>query len=144
MEQDFEITGFVNFPKSGMKTGGTNIYLIAFSAFEDVNSDIIFSPKGNYVGDDHYIHQFHKGETLDGYLNNIKNQRPLNKIYESFSLKSCILLGWSNYSYEGNSGSAIPWTCSFRDLTSEGRKLYYSIKKLHNECEVRILTFKNT
>ena len=35
------------------------------------------------------------------------------------------------------------WICTFRDLTNEGQKLYYSIKKLHNNKEVRILTFNN-
>jgi len=35
------------------------------------------------------------------------------------------------------------WKATYRDLTEEGKKLYYSMKKLHNNKEVRILTFNN-
>ena len=35
------------------------------------------------------------------------------------------------------------WTASFDSLTNEGKKLYYSLRKLHNNKEVRILTFNN-
>jgi hypothetical protein len=61
---------------------------------------------------------------------------------KSIPFTTAICLGWSDYSYEikDNIGN---WTASFRDLTYEGRKLYYSIKKLHNNKEVRILTFNN-
>ena len=36
-----------------------------------------------------------------------------------------------------------PWVRTFRELTNEGRKLYYSTKKLHNDAEIRLLTFNN-
>ena len=51
-------------------------------------------------------------------------------------------MGWSEFSYELKDNIGF-WSASFRDLTNEGRKLYYSIKKLHNNKEVRILTFNN-
>ena len=56
-------------------------------------------------------------------------------------MTSAICIGWNENSYEFKDGTQ--WVCSFRDLTHEGQKLYYSIKKLHNNKEVRILTFNN-
>jgi hypothetical protein len=51
-------------------------------------------------------------------------------------------MGWSEHTFDIKDDLGF-WSASFRDLTNEGRKLYYSIKKLHNNKEVRILTFSN-
>jgi hypothetical protein len=60
----------------------------------------------------------------------------------SIPLTTSICMGWSEFSYELKDNIGF-WSASFRDLTNEGKKLYYSIKKLHNNKEVRILTFCN-
>ena len=57
-------------------------------------------------------------------------------------MTTCICMGWSDYTFDVKDDLGF-WNASFRDLTNEGRKLYYSIKKLHNNKEVRILTFNN-
>jgi hypothetical protein len=64
-----------------------------------------------------------------------------DEIQSSIPLTTCICLGWSENSYQFK--NSADWVCTFRDLTNEGQKLYYSIKKLHNNKEVRILTFNN-
>ena len=65
-----------------------------------------------------------------------------NQSKESIPLISCTIIGWSKYSFEYKDRLS-PWCCNFRDLTNEGRRLFYAIKKLHNEKEIRILTFNN-
>jgi hypothetical protein len=57
----------------------------------------------------------------------------------SIPLTTCICLGWNEFTYVTK--EEVPYFVTFRDLTNEGKKLYYSIKKLHNNKEVRILTF---
>ena len=56
-------------------------------------------------------------------------------------MTSSICIGWSDFIYDYRDGNN--WFATFKDLTHEGKKLYYSIKKLHNNKEVRILTFNN-
>ena len=63
-------------------------------------------------------------------------------VQSSIPLTTCICMGWSDYTFDVKDDLGF-WNASFRDLTNEGRKLYYSIKKLHNNKEVRILTFNN-
>ena len=58
----------------------------------------------------------------------------------SINLISVVCVGWSNQSFEYRNDIKF-WNATFRDLTPEGKNLYYSIKKLHNNKEVRILTF---
>jgi hypothetical protein len=60
----------------------------------------------------------------------------------SIPMTTCICIGWSEHTFDIKDDLGF-WSASFRDLTNEGRKLYYSIKKLHNNKEVRILTFSN-
>ena len=55
---------------------------------------------------------------------------------------SIVCIGWHNQTFQYANGTKL-WSASFRDLTNEGKRLYYSIKKLHNNKEVRILTFNH-
>ena len=75
------------------------------------------------------------------YFPNFGNKDDLKKLM-SIPLTTCICMGWSDYTFDVKDDLGF-WNVSFRDLTNEGRKLYYSIKKLHNNKEVRILTFNN-
>jgi len=73
------------------------------------------------------------------YFPNLKSDDDLMRM-SSIPLVSCICIGWSDCGYEYN---GIPLRVTYRDLTEEGKKLYYSMKKLHNSKEIRILTFNN-
>ena len=145
--KEFDITGFVNFPHVERKdikvsnSSQTLIYLIAMNMDREM-SNIKLQPSGIFLGDDI---SFQSPKVIDDNLEKlieslksdtssiIKEDKPIN-------LLSAILIGWSNLNYTYKNDMS-PWICSFRDLTNEGRKLYYSIRKLHNESEVRLLTF---
>jgi hypothetical protein len=159
--------GYVHFPISGnlftrLDSGKTMVYLVAFDTLDlsnkayDLSNNNLFMP-GSFVGDDivqrpklinyqtsidELIDDQVKNDEYDSiYFPNFKGNDVFRKVM-SIPLTTSICLGWSEYTYElrDNIGS---WTATFRDLTNEGRKLYYSIKKLHNNKEVRILTFNN-
>lgn len=151
-------TGFVKFPTgkeidryNGLKTF---IYLVAFHTTDIANSAYILSNsnlklQGNLVSDDVSFRN-RKISNLDEFVEDGIDRDELearyfpNKIYDyrfSIPLTTVICLGWSDDTYIFMDGS--DWVCTFRDLTHEGQKLYYSIKKLHNNKEVRILTFNN-
>jgi len=158
-------SGYIFFPNGNHKitsidTGKTLVYLVVFdpikkkikdSKLENVN---LFSP-GVFVSDDVMARPPIKiqDDSLDGFIESHKEQQEYDALYfphfeseedlkrqMSINLVSAICIGWSNYSFEYRH-SIRYWNASFRDLTPEGRNLYYSIKKLHNNKEVRILTF---
>ena len=155
-------SGFINFPIPGKMInrteGKTFVYIVAFDVEDASNKPYILSNlrlfmPGEFVSDDINMRQRVKiSKSLDELINNgvkdneydrmyFPNDNSENKII-SIPLTTAICVGWSDFSYEvkDNIGN---WAASFRDLTYEGRKLYYSIKKLHNNKEVRILTFNN-
>lgn len=155
-------TGFVHFPIPGkiidrIDSVKTFIYLVAFDPIDMSNMAYILSNlklnlRGSLVSDDISVRKrnFQPGITLDEMveeqleINNFESRYFPNKIGEiqqSVPLTSVICIGWNENSYEFKDGTQ--WVCTFRDLTHEGQKLYYSIKKLHNNKEVRILTFNN-
>lgn len=136
-------SGFINFPVGNpffsRKEGKTFIYLVAFDQSDIMNDPYILSNNriicpGNYVTDDiSGRYQDINGEKENGYFPNENISIPLT---------SSICIGWNEFTYEFRENST-PWYATFRDLTGEGRKLYYSMKKLHNNKEVRILTFNS-
>jgi hypothetical protein len=154
-------TGFVNFPIPGkvidrIEGVKTFIYLVAFETLDLINVPYILSNcrlnlQGNLASDDI---SFRKRLTNNNSLeSSIESQIDINEFenryfpnidgdnQSSIPLTTCICLGWSENTYQFKDGN--DWICTFRDLTNEGQKLYYSIKKLHNNKEVRILTFNN-
>jgi len=153
-------TGFVNFPMPGklidrIDGDKTFIYLVAFDVQDLANKPYLLSNcrlnlHGNLVSDDVSIRKNFQTITIDelisGQIDNNEFEmryfpNSVLDIQQSIPLTTCICLGWNEKSYEFKDGTQ--WVCSFRDLTHEGQKLYYSIKKLHNNKEVRILTFNN-
>ena len=153
-------TGFVNFPHAGKvidKVEGlkTFIYLVAFETLDLTNTPYILSNcrlnlQGTLVSDDVTFRKRFTQNTLDEIIesqldnNEFESRYFPNTIDEnqvSIPLTTSICLGWSENTYQFKDGS--DWVCTFRDLTNEGQKLYYSIKKLHNNKEVRIFTFNN-
>ena len=156
--RDYDMTGFVNFPhlSSGnikpMDSGKTLVFLVAF----DQNRYNIKLPLvGNFCGDDVMprLNYNTSNKSIENIILDLTEEEGFNTIQknnrefyfknrESFPVISSVLLGWSKYSYEYND-RIDSWCGTFRDLTNEGRKLYYSMKKLHNDSEIRILTFNN-
>ncbi len=58
--------------------------------------------------------------------------------YLSTPFLSSILLGKSDFNYMNDDEN---WFCTYSDLNEDGKNLYFLIKKLYNNKEVRILTF---
>jgi hypothetical protein len=161
-------SGFVNFPLEGkminrLETGKTFVYLVAFdsqdvsnNAYELSNLRLLLS--GTFIADDismrsrpkisgkMSIDELIKNKLKDDEYDNLYFPNSLNKDglkkLMSIPMTTCICMGWSDYTFDIKEELGF-WSASFRDLTNEGRKLYYSIKKLHNNKEVRILTFNN-
>ena len=159
-------SGFVSFPIEGkminrLETGKTFVYLVAFDS-DDVSNNAyelsnlrLLSP-GNFIGDDISMRTRPKGKvSIDDliknkmkddeydnlYFPNSDNEDDIKRIM-SIPMTTCICMGWSDYTFDIKDDLGF-WSASFRDLTNEGRKLYHSIKKLHTNKEVRILTFSN-
>lgn len=156
-------TGFINFPNknspnvTSLDSGKTLIYLVAFDPKDLTKSpydisNVRISLPGTFVADDMVQRDAIKSDqSIDELVSNQKNQDKYDIMYfpninkdegriASIHMMSSICIGWSEYSFLIKDNV---WFASFRDLTNEGRKLYYSMKKLHNTKEVRILTFNN-
>jgi len=159
-------SGFVMFPNhnkfiSKLDTGKTFIYVSAFDPRDFTNSPYILSNiqlvmPGTFVSDDIIQRPLVKNQlSIDDlikdqmendeydslYFPNLSGKDNYNRIM-SIPMTSCVCVGWSEFTYEFRDRIGF-WNATFRDLTNEGRKLYYSLKKLHNNKEVRILTFNN-
>ena len=160
-------SGFVHFPLEGkminrLDTGKTFVYLVAFDAEDVTNnayelSNLRLLQQGHFVSDDissrmrpkigkmsidELIKNKIKDDEYDNhYFPNNNDKDDLKKLL-SIPMTTCICIGWSEFTFDIKDDLGF-WNASFRDLTNEGRKLYYSIKKLHNNKEVRILTFNN-
>jgi hypothetical protein len=155
--------GFVLFPHPknkiviGKDIGKTLIYLIAFENCinEELSNvklkmpgifssdDVVSRPEEDYNSSiDNLIEVQKMNDNYDmRYFPDINSEHELKKV-ESISLLSCVCIGWENRTYEFAHQNKF-WTATFRDLTNEGRRLYYSLKKLHNNKEIRILTFNH-
>lgn len=156
--------GFVFFPHPnnklvvGKNVGKTLVYLVAFEfKGEDNNlSNINLKLPGLFCSDDMSVRPDFK---LDSSIDELVQEQELNDQYdrfyfpninsedelkrlESIDLISCICIGWDNFTYEYSRQHKF-WNATFRDLTNEGSRLYYSLKKLHNNKEVRLLTFNH-
>jgi len=147
-----ELTGFVNFPHISAKsikpvdTGKTMVYVVAFS--DDVDQMVMELPLiGQFAGDDVSPKSNRHLLNEDDVINALKTSQVSSKDFyfkdeKPFQVISLILVGWSDYTYE-YVDRVEPWCCTFRELTNEGKKLYYSMKKLHNDAEIIILKFNN-
>ena len=157
-------SGFINFPHPnnriviGKNIGKTLIYLVAFeirkqeTGLSNINiklpglfcsDDISNRPEFKYESsiDDIVAEQELNDEYDKFYFPNINSEDELKKL-ESINLITSICIGWDNLTYEYAKQNKY-WNATFRDLTNEGSRLYYSMKKLHNNKEVRLLTFNH-
>ena len=158
-------SGFINFPRDDSRhftsknVGKTLVYLIAFENKKINNKDIsnvyiempgLFSsddvlnrPEVDYsLSIDGLFDSQKENDAYDRYyFPNINSESELIKS-KSIELISSICIGWANVTYEFKNQNKF-WTATFQDLTNEGGRLYYSMKKLHNDKEIRILTFNH-
>jgi hypothetical protein len=145
--QEFEITGFVNFPNpfsrniKRVNLGKTFVYLVAIDFESSELSKVIINTNGDFVGDDVSPRQhFDTSKMSVNEIVRVMRGEDNFEININNPFVSSILLGWSNFTYQPNN-DIQPWICSFRELSEEGKKLYYSFKKLNYDKEIRILTF---
>lgn len=145
---DYDITGFVRFPiddghiKASISSK-TLIYLIAIdmSNESDQLSHVKLNTGAIFLGDDiSFQPPKFSSPDLEEIIKGIKRSDPNQDQNKSINVLSSVLIGWSKFNFSYKSDMS-PWICSFKDLTNEGRRLYYSIRKLHNESEIRLLTF---
>jgi hypothetical protein len=109
---------------------------------DDVNRRPVVTKQFTIDDIDDLIDQQAKDDEYDSlYFPNLMGRDALTKIL-SIPLTTSICVGWSDFSYETRNEIGF-WNATFDDLTNEGKKLYYSIRKLHNNKEIRILTFNN-
>jgi hypothetical protein len=160
-------TGFIDFPVpdgkvSATGSGCTLVYLIAFEAPKTKEKDVsklgnvCMTTPGIFVSDDVISRpEVYLDTTLDELIESQSEQNDYDSMYfpnltseqewkrqYSIDLISSICVGWCNNTFEYKEGEEIRmWNASFKDLTHEGKNLYYGIKKLHNSKEVRLLTF---
>lgn len=141
--------GFINFPNVGrtfdMGNHNTLVYIVAFDGDQFkkkyVLSNVQTLLNAEIVIDDlsGRIYDFSGEEIEGGYFIDSYTDSSKGELLKSIPMITSICVGWNNNSfYKREDGS--PWYATFIDLTNEGRKLYYSIRKLHNNKEVRILT----
>lgn len=157
-------SGFVNFPIpskdiSRIDLGKTLVYLIAFEVDpeKDNMSNLNLFQPGIFVSDDVATRPapIKCTDTHEDVVRRNREQDFYDSLYfphrnssenlergMSINLISSVCLGWSNFTYEHNDQIRF-WNATFKDLTNEGKKLYYSFRKLHNNKEIRILTFNN-
>lgn len=149
--------GFINFPTNReikVSDGGTMVYLIAFSVDKNEISNVKLNRPGILISDDVLNRQGardYRNMDISGMIEQQKEQDSYDIIYfpntnsdiekernTSIDIVTAICIGWSEYKYEIYDRM---WHAGFNNLTHEGKNLYYSIKKLHNNKEVRLLTF---
>jgi hypothetical protein len=123
----------------------TLIYLVAFEPKKpgDISNVTISSP-GDFVSDD-VSDRLNYNDVLKNQSANIEYDRNYFPFLSKSDIKSILMvssicIGWSDNTYEID---GEPWKATYRDLTDEGQRLYYTLKKLHNNKEIRILTFNN-
>ena len=149
----------LNFPKDYNEVDGkTIVYLIAFDSLESedffVDSNCYLMLNGSLVSDD--IFKYSKNLSLDEFVSNQMTSNHYNDLYFpnyndeffdnneiekylSIPLQASITLGKIDTVFEDNELSN--WVAGFEDLTEKGKTLYYMMRELYPDKEVRILTF---
>ncbi len=153
MHFEEDLNGFVLFPTKYDKSikisdvGQTMVYLYVVEPTNNKTpiSNLNLNINGVFCGDDMTSWSSKiETESVDEVIKSMSSYDVINGIGYTDGIQvpiiSCILVGWSKYSFE-HLDKDFPWVANFRSLSSEGRKLYYGMKKLHNEKEIRIITF---
>lgn len=146
--EDFDITGFVRFPENNLdviksQSCSTLVYLLAMDFDDNSSSNVLLDVNPIFWGDDisPKLDLPNTYTFTQEHIVSVLRNHSIDRIDISKKVISSVLLGWSKFSYDFKT-EFYPWICNFKDLTGEGKNLYYSFKKLHNEKEVRILTIK--
>lgn len=137
-------TGFINFPFnkphiSYNENGKTYCYIVSLDVkddkslpFLDLNIDL-----SSYTDDISPKKSIDTGKmSLTDAIEAIKSLDPIDI---DLNIISAVLVGSTDHIFS-KSFDIEPWSCSFTDLTTSGRDLYYSLKKLHYDKEIKIIT----
>jgi hypothetical protein len=145
--------GFVSFPKDrnhfNITDGLTTINIVAFDPNQLSNykgNDSYILSNGMFICDDIQSRgsSQNTGNELDKSLGQYMDGVKWSSIYfpdeddKSIPMFASVCVGWIDNIFEKNEGY---WNCTFDELTHNGKELYFLMKKLHYEKEVRILTF---
>jgi|ERR1035437_8776521 hypothetical protein len=152
-------TGFIKFPVgyptiNQVNSGRTFVYI---SAFDTLNAkdkwsntaNIHINQTGTFVSDDAMTRPSIKNtkNDVDDIVNLENEDKQYDRLYfphedktESVPMQAAICIGWVESTFENKVDYKL-WHATFRDLTKSGRELFYLMKKLHYNREVRILTF---
>ncbi len=153
-------SGFVKFPLNSLsvnriESGRTLIYICAFDILNakdrwSKTANIQLKQVGTFVSDDVMSRPFSKNPNIndvDEILDLEKQYQQYDRLYfpndgkdESIPMQASICIGWIESTFE-NKTDSIFWYATFKDLTKNGKELYFLLKKLHHNKEVRILTF---
>jgi hypothetical protein len=149
--------GFVKFPVNNpsinrVDQGRTMIYICAFDTLNAKDrwtetANIHVNRVGTFVSDDVMSRPISKNiSEVDDILDLEKQYQQYDKLYfpheenqESVPMQTAICVGWIDAIFEKRDYTL--WYADFKDLTKNGKELYFLIKKLHHNKEVRILTF---
>lgn len=151
-------TGFVKFPVNNpsirMDSGRTLVYICAFDTLNAKDrwtktANIHLNQMGTFVSDDVMSRPTSRNPTkneVDDILDLEKQYQQYDKLYfpygdnpESIPMQTAICVGWFDSIFEKKDYTL--WYADFKDLTKNGKELYFLIKKLQHNKEVRILTF---
>lgn len=133
-------------------SGLTKVFLVAFDPNKTGN--IFLTLEGTFSGDDVTAHQAlsTKDLTLDQISEVLINQDIQDQYYypylgtkyhhQSIPFIAVSQIGIFDKTIEYLS-DIYPWTCSFHDLTKEGKEFYSKWKLYYPNLEVRILTMAN-
>jgi hypothetical protein len=135
-------SGFINFPFHqphilSINNGITYCYLISIDVGDNLPSLNFNIDSTSYTDDvtPKKITDTSKMSLSDA-ISAMKNVEPLMM---DLNIVSAILIGSTDHIFNKKS-DINPWNCSFSDLTTSGKDLYYSIKKLHYDKEIKIIT----
>ncbi len=149
--------GFVNFPINResinkVDSGRTLVYICVFDVLNSTDkwsdsANIHMHQAGTFVSDDVMSRPTGPECSLDNIIELEAKFKQYDSLYfpyednsESIPLQASICVGWIECSFENKSDYSL-WNAGFSDLTKNGREVYYLMKKLHHNKEVRILTF---
>jgi hypothetical protein len=158
-----DTNGFINFPLNDYlfkpKNGYTLVYLVAFegNGLQDNLSNLNLKLPGIFISDDVISRPDMKtlNLPLDELVENQMKQVDYDSMYfpnlgsdneykrdVSINFITSICIGWCNNVFEHYNGKITKfWSVTFKDLSNDGKNMYYGMKKLHNTKEVRLLTF---
>lgn len=159
--------GMVDFPIESKEvqlvdSGHTKVFLVVFNLHltkdkgfcpsTNKSGDIFLDLEGTFSGDDMTSHKSSNNLTIYEISEFLRNQDSYDSYYfpylgtkhhnKSIPFVNVLYLDSFDKTLEYYN-DIYPWTCSFQDLTSDGKSIYLNWKKLYPNSEIRLLTMAN-